>query len=433
MKGAAVGIEFDDMSHDTIDNLFSYLLEYAYYYPLFMAYLWMVGGIYYRFHWENEGGRAVDQPPELPDYPPVSFVIPCYNEGETVRDTIRYLLDQDYPDFEIIAVNDGSTDETRAILEALAQAYPAVRVVNLAQNQGKAMALNMGSLMAKHEFLICIDGDALLDRHASKWLMRHFLRAPRLAAVTGNPRIRNRTSILGKLQVGEFSSIIGLIKRAQRIYGRVFTVSGVVVALRKAALHRVDYWNLDIVTEDIDISWRLQLDHWDVRYEPNALCWLLMPETLTGLFKQRIRWAQGGAETFGRYCKNFFSWRRRRMWPVFLEYMFSVAWSYAVLVILVLWLLGKWIALPEYLYIPTIVPGWNGVVLGFTCLLQFLVSLFIDSRYEKDLLKYYFWMVWYPLAYWVINVISISIGLPKAIIKQRGKRAVWESPDRGFA
>lgn len=421
------------MSQYSIDGFFGYLLQYAYYYPLFMAYLWMVGGVYYRFHWENEGGRAVDDPPTLEQYPSVSFVVPCHNEGDTARDTIRYLLDQDYPDFEIVVINDGSTDNTAEVLDVLAHAYPAVRVIHLAQNQGKAMALNIGSLMAKHQFLVCVDGDALLDRHASKWLMRHFIYSPRLGAVTGNPRIRNRTSILGKLQIGEFSSIIGLIKRAQRIYGRVFTVSGVVVALRKSALHRVNYWNLDIVTEDIDISWRLQLDHWDIRYEPNALCWLLMPETLSGLFKQRIRWAQGGAETFARYCKNFFSWRRRRMWPVFLEYMFSVAWSYAVLVILILWVLGKWVALPEYLYIPTIVPGWNGVVLGVTCLTQFLVSLFIDSRYEKDLLKYYFWMVWYPLAYWVINVISISIGIPKAIFKKRGRRAVWESPDRGFA
>ena len=421
------------MVQESVSGFFGYLLQYAYYYPLFMAYLWMIGGLYYRFHWENEGGRSVTNPPPMEHYPGVSFIVPCHNEGQNIETTIEYLLSQDYPEFEILAINDGSDDQTGAVLDQLEKNHDALRVIHLTHNQGKAMALNMGALLAQHEYLICIDGDALLDRYASRWIMRHFVRSPRLGAVTGNPRIRNRSSILGKLQVGEFSSIIGLIKRAQRIYGRIFTVSGVVVAFRKSALSRVNYWHLDMVTEDIDISWRLQVDHWDVRYEPNALCWILMPETLTGLYRQRVRWAQGGAEVFLRYVGEFKNWKSRRMWPVFIEYLFSVGWSYSVLVILVLWFLGKWVPLPDYLYIPTIVPGWNGVVLGMTCLAQFLLSLFIDSRYEKDLLKYYFWMVWYPLAYWIINVITTVIGVPKALFKKKGKRATWKSPDRGYA
>src|SRR3546814_5898602 len=116
----------------------------------------------------------------------------------------------------------------------------------------------------------------------------------RVGAVTGNPRIRNRSSLLGQGQVGEFASIIGLIKRTQRVYGRIFTVSGVVAAFRRRALDHVGYWSLDMITEDIDISWKLQRDHWTIFYEPRALCWILMPETLRGLWRQRLRWAQGG-------------------------------------------------------------------------------------------------------------------------------------------
>ena len=84
--------------------------------------------------------------------------------------------------------------------------------------------------------------------------MWHLANGPRVGAVTGNPRIRNRSTLLGRLQVGEFSSIIGLIKRAQRIYGRIFTVSGVIAGFRISALHQVGYWNTDMVTEDIDVS-----------------------------------------------------------------------------------------------------------------------------------------------------------------------------------
>jgi biofilm PGA synthesis N-glycosyltransferase PgaC len=397
-----------------------------------MAYLWMFGGIYYRHHWENQCKEPWNDPGPLPEYPPVTILVPCHNEGDNVKDTVAFLAAQHYPNFEIIAVNDGSTDNTGELLDELAQEYESLRVVHLAGNQGKAMALNVGALMTRNNILICIDGDALLDTYATHWLVRQFLTAPRLGAVTGNPRIRNRTSLLGKIQVGEFSSIIGLIKRAQRIYGRIFTVSGVVVAFNKTALHDIGYWTADNVTEDIDVSWRLQLNHWDVRFEPNALCWILTPETLKGLTQQRIRWAQGGAETFFRYLGKMLSWRRRRMWLICIEYIVSIAWSYSLVLTLVLWVTGKLVDLPDYLQISTLMPKWPGVILGLTCLLQASVSLVIDSRYEKGLFKYFFWMVWYPLAYWMINVVATVQGFPKALVKKRGERAVWISPDRGI-
>ncbi len=416
----------------TITHFVDAILAFAFYYPLFMSYLWMCGGLYYRFHWELLEGRPHTEPPDLDVMLPVSVLIPCFNEAGHINETIDYIFRQQYPDFEVIAVNDGSDDDTGALLDALAQRYPALRVVHLAENRGKATALRVATLLSKHEILVTIDSDAVLEEHALSWLLRHFINAPRVAAVTGNPRIRNRTTLLGKIQVGEFSSIVGLIKRAQRIYGRVFTVSGVVTAFRKSALQRIGYWSDDIVTEDIDVSWRLQLDHWDVRYEPNALCWILMPETYSGLWRQRLRWATGGAETALRYGHRMLSWRSRRMWPVYVEYWVSVLWSYALVFVIALWLLGKFMPMPEFLYIRSLVPGWTGVVLGSTCLLQFFVSLQIDSRYEKQLLRHFFWMVWYPLAYWLINVATTAVAVPAAIRHRAGATGRWTSPDRGL-
>ncbi len=414
------------------DNIIEPLLAFLFYYPLFMAYLWMVGAMYYyyRFEWRQGG---VDQVPELPSHPPVTIIVPCHNEADNIADTIEALMAQDYPEFEVIAVNDASTDNTGAVLDALTERYPRLRVLHFSVNQGKAMGLRMAALASPHEFLICIDGDAMLDPHATTWIMQHFVNGPRVGAVTGNPRIRTRSTLLGKIQVGEFSAIIGMIKRAQRIYGRVFTVSGVVSAFRKSALQQVGYWSVDMVTEDIDVSWRLQLKHWDIRYEPNALCWILMPETFRGLWKQRLRWAQGGAETALRYLRPMALWKSRRMWPVLLEFCVSVTWSYTMLLVAVLWLYSFFRPLPEFLQVPSMVPGWPGAVLGMTCLLQFAVSLYIDSRYEKGLWRGYFWMVWYPLAFWTINLCTSIVALPKALFKRRGTRAIWISPDRGVA
>jgi biofilm PGA synthesis N-glycosyltransferase PgaC len=415
------------------DSVASLVAGFSFYYPLFMAYLWLIGGVYYYFHWERRE-PPVDQPPTLRAYPPLSLIIPCHNEGLNLHDTIARAASLDYPDYEIIAVNDGSTDQTADILDALQTEYPKLRVLHLEHNQGKAMALRMGALASPHEFLVCIDGDAVLDRHALHWLVRHLVDGPRVAAITGNPRVRNRSTLLGKIQVGEFSSIIGLIKRAQRIYGRIFTVSGVVTAFRKSALQRVGFWSTDMVTEDIDISWRLQLDHWDIRYEPNALCWILMPETLRGLWRQRLRWAQGGAEVLIRYWRDLLSWRKRRMWPVCMEMIVSVVWAYVMTVGACLWLLGLLLPLPTDLQVASLLPPrWSGVLLGLTCLLQFTVSLRLDGRYEqRSTARYYYWIIWYPLVYWLLNMVTSVVSLPKALLKRRGQRAVWKSPDRGL-
>jgi poly-beta-1,6-N-acetyl-D-glucosamine synthase len=407
------------------------LLQYAFYYPWVMSLLWMSGGLIYYLRTERHMADR-ESPPPLHDYPFVSLVVPCFNEGDTVRDTIAHLAAQRWPEFEIIAVNDGSSDATGAILDELMGEYPRLRVMHMASNHGKAMALRTAALAAHGEYLVCVDGDAILDDYATHWMIARLQRNVRVGAVTGNPRIRNRSTLLGKLQVGEFSSIIGLIKRAQSVYGRIFTVSGVIAAFRKSALHDVGYWNTDMVTEDIDVSWRLQMRHWEVQYEPNALCWILMPETLRGLWKQRLRWAQGGSEVLIRYLPALLRWRQRRMWPLAIEYLLSVGWSYVMGFIIALWALGNAVPIPSPFHVASLIPQWHGVVLGVTCLAQFMLSLMVDRRYEARIGRHYYWMIWYPLAYWMLNTTTSIVALPRAFFRRHGGRATWVSPDRGI-
>jgi biofilm PGA synthesis N-glycosyltransferase PgaC len=413
------------------ENLSQWILGFSFYYPLFMAYLWMAGALYYYFSKERKEPLYMFAP-KLPEYPHVSVLVPCFNEGANAYETLGAMLTLNYPNYDIIAINDGSTDNTAAIIDEMAAIHPKIKAVQLVSNQGKAMALTVGAMMSTSEYLVCIDGDSVLDRNCITWMMRHFVSSSRVGAVTGNPRIRNRSTMLGKLQVGEFSSVIGLIKRAQRVYGRVFTVSGVVAAFRKSALHQVGYWSTNMVTEDIDISWKMQTNYYDVRYEPNALCWILMPETLRGLWSQRTRWAQGGAEVLLKFKDIFTDFKKRRMWPVYLELVVSTIWAYVIGAIFLLWLLGMFVSLPSYLHVSSFVPGWNGVLLAMTCLLQFSVSLFIDSRYEPKIRRYYFWMIWYPMLFWMLSAATTIVGLPAALLKDRNKRATWVSPDRGI-
>lgn len=414
-----------------LKDIYSGLQNFVYFYPLVMAWVWMIGALFFYWKWERPARAGVGVP-RLKVYPPISYIVPCHNEEDNVEETIRHLAEQNYPHFEIIAVNDGSRDNTAAILDRLAEKYPALRVVHLKKNQGKAMGLRTAALMARNEFLICIDGDAALDPNVGVYMMRHFLEGTRVGAVTGNPRVRNRASLLGKIQVGEFSASVGMIKRAQRVYGKVFTVSGVIAAFRKTALHQIGYWNTDMITEDIDVSWRLQLAGWDIRFEPNALCWIWMPETLKGLWRQRLRWAQGGAEVLIRYWRDVACWSQRRMWAVFLDSAISVVWAYTLAFLVITALIGLFIPGDSVAGPLPLVPGMSAFILCATCLVQFVLGFLLDARYERGMGRIYYWVIWYPMAFWAISAVAAIFAFPKALRKRPGTRAVWVSPDRGW-
>jgi biofilm PGA synthesis N-glycosyltransferase PgaC len=418
---------------DLLGTILPWVYAFVGYWPLMMMLVWVIGGIiFFRLH--EAGGKRDALPPVLAG-PRVSIIIPCYNEEETAAETIRACAVQTWPDFEIIAVNDGSRDGTAAVLDRLAHEIASLRVVHLAQNQGKAMALRAGAMVANGEILVCIDGDAILHPECVAWLVRRFEARPRLGAVTGNPRIRNRSSLLGLLQVGEFSATIGLIKRTQRLTGRVFTVSGVVVAFRLAALRDVGWWTPDNLTEDVDVTWKLQRRRWVVHFEPNALSYILMPETLRGLWKQRLRWAEGGAQTFLRYAPDFLRWDGRRMWGVLAEYTVSTLWCYAMMLTLMMTVLGLMGLVPAALRpAPSLLSVW-GMVLSVACLVQFAVALSIDRRHEPAMVQAFrplLWVIWYPAAFWMLSAASTAVGFPRALLRRSGARARWTSPDRGF-
>ena len=401
-------------------------------YPFVMSIYWMTGALLFRLMRERFEPRP-EHPPTLDDYPMVSILVPCHNEEAQAHETFSVLAGLDYPNYEIIAINDGSKDATAEILDKLCETNPRLRVVHLATNQGKSTALNVGALMARAEILVCIDGDALLERNALLWFVRRFQTDASMGALTGSPRIRNRATLLGRLQVGEFSTIVGLIKRAQTVYGSLFTVSGVICAFRKRALQDAGWWDPRAITDDVEVSWRIQLSGWRIAYEPKALCWILMPETLKGLWKQRVRWSEGGTRTVIDIAPRLFKPGCLHMLPLWLNYMVSIVWSYTMLTACVLWLffsLGLVEHPPWFSF--SVVPDWWGAVLAVTYLIQALISVMLDSRFEKNMGSAIFWIVWYPLAFWLLQTSTAVAGVPKALMRSRNARGTWVSPDRGF-
>jgi poly-beta-1,6-N-acetyl-D-glucosamine synthase len=407
----------------SLPNPVEALLWYALLYPVAVTWLWMAGAVFYWLRHERAGGSP-GQAPRLERYPTVAVIVPCYNEAAGVDEAIGQLMRLEYPGLEVIAVDDGSVDGTAERLARLSRRHPRLRVVRLLTNQGRATALNTAAMMTRAEILVTIDGDALLDRWAIHWLVGHF-RWPRVAAVTGNPRVRACPTLLGRLQVGEYSSSAGLIRRAQRTYGRMFTVSGVVSAFRRSALHDVGYWSTDVLAEDVDICWKLQTRHWDVRFEPNALCWVRMPQTLGELWRQRVRWAAGGFEVLAKNCKTLRAWRKRRMWPVFAGHLLGAIWACAVAGLASAWAVSSYFGVDPGFAAPGSGLALALTAIAVTALVQLLLGLAIDSRLERGMWRPALLTPWYPLAFWVLHLFSSVAGLPKAFLRPAGQRPGW--------
>lgn len=405
--------------------MFDLLGTFLFVFPVAMSLIWTTGALFTYLRHERHTPRH-DSPPQLVDAPAVSIIIPCFNEAAHVADTVTHALAIRHREFEVIAVNDGSTDDTAEILERLRASSPRLRVINQPFNQGKAAALKAGARAAAYEILVCIDGDALIDRDAAAWIAAAFAADERLGALTGNPRIANRQSILGRMQVGEFSAMIGIIKRAQLVLHRLFTVSGVIAAFRKQAVEQVGYWTLDALTEDIDMTWKLQRAGWRASFEPHALVWILTPETLRGLWRQRLRWAMGGAQVLMRNIDVIWRPRAHGMRPLMIEMLASVVWCYLLALSFVLQLV-----LPNSAPHQPFALSITALTLVLCCLGQFTVGALLDRRYDDRVIRDLAWSIWYPLAFWLLQFATTIAAYPLVLLRRRGKPATWVSPDRG--
>jgi poly-beta-1,6-N-acetyl-D-glucosamine synthase len=244
--------------------------------------------------------------------PSVSVLIPAWNEEVGIVATIESVLRTHYPKLEIVVVNDGSTDRTHRVVKdflarrrarGIASGVP-IRYRRLT-NGGKAKALNAAVAIAKGEIVVTIDADSVMHRRAIHNLVRHF-EDPRVASVAGSVVIGNRRKPLGFLQQLEY--LYGFyFKRADSMLDAVYIVGGAAAAYRAAVIRQLGGYDEDIITEDIELSTRLQDRGYAVRYAPDAIVYTEGPSDILGLCRQRLRWKYGRLLTFIKYRHLFFS------------------------------------------------------------------------------------------------------------------------------
>jgi cellulose synthase/poly-beta-1,6-N-acetylglucosamine synthase-like glycosyltransferase len=220
---------------------------------------------------------------------PVSIIVPAYNEALGIERAVSSLAGSEYPDFEVIVVDDGSSDHTAEIAERLG--LDRVRVLRQA-NAGKAAALNRGLIAARHDIVVMVDADTVFEPDTVARIVAPFA-DPAVGAASGNTKVGNRRGLLGRWQHIEYVMGFNLDRRLYDVLRCMPTVPGAIGAFRRAALDDVGGVSKATLAEDTDLTIAVGRAGWRVVYVEDARAWTEAPSTLRDLWRQRYRWSYG--------------------------------------------------------------------------------------------------------------------------------------------
>ncbi|MDC7683432.1 glycosyltransferase [Asticcacaulis sp. BYS171W] len=221
----------------------------------------------------------------------VSVIIPAYNEARVIEASVRRVLTSVEVDLEVVVVDDGSMDDTSAIVARAFADEPRVTLITQA-NAGKAAAVNTGIARARGEIIIALDADTQFEPETIARLVRWFIR-PEIGAVAGNAKVGNRFNFVTRWQAVEYVTAQNLERSALATFGAMMVVPGAVGAWRRTALDAVGGYPHDTLAEDQDLTIAVQRRGWQVAYDQDAVAWTEAPESFAALIKQRYRWAFG--------------------------------------------------------------------------------------------------------------------------------------------
>lgn len=241
-------------------------------------------------------------PPAIDPARFVSVLIPAFNEARVIEKSVRGVLASEQVTVEVIVIDDGSSDDTSAIVARAFGDEPRVRLLTLA-NGGKARALNEGLKLATGEVIIALDADTQFEPLTIARLARWFAH-PEIGAVAGNAKVGNRVNLVTRWQAVEYVTSQNLERRALDRFDAITVVPGAVGAWRRAALDAVDGYPHDTLAEDQDLTIAIQRKGWLVEYDIDAVAWTEAPETFIALSRQRFRWAFGTLQCL---------WKHRRI------------------------------------------------------------------------------------------------------------------------
>jgi poly-beta-1,6 N-acetyl-D-glucosamine synthase len=339
----------------------------------------------------KEKQQAFALPAAMPS-PLVSIIVPAYNEEVNAVSSLQNLLKTDYPNFNIIFVDDGSKDDTYGKVSEVFKEHPKVKVLTK-PNGGKASALNFGIAQSEAEFVVCIDADTKLKPDAVSQLMKHFAPLPSkkegkmVGAVAGNVKVGNEVNMLTKWQAIEYISSQNFDRRAFAHLNAITVVPGAIGAFRKQAIEDAGGFTTDTLAEDCDLTIRIIRAGYRVKNENKALAFTEAPEKLKQFIKQRFRWSFGVLQTF---------WKHK-------DLLFNSQYK---------WL--GWLAMPNIILFQYIIPA-------FIPLADLLMMVGLLTGNASKIIPYYFAFMIFDAG---IAIIAFRME------KEKLSRLIWLIPQR---
>jgi peptidoglycan-N-acetylglucosamine deacetylase len=343
--------------------------------------------------------------PDGHDAPLVSIIVPAFNEEVNAVGSVESLLQRDYPNFEIIFVDDGSTDLTYERVNRAFGGNPKVKVFTK-PNGGKASALNFGIRQSAAEFVVCIDADTKLKPDAVSRLMEHFASIPpeagvlstpdlskfeRLSivsrgvgAVAGNVKVGNRVNLMTRWQSIEYISSQNFDRKAFAYLNAITVVPGAIGAFRKKAIEEAGGFTTDTLAEDCDLTIRILRSGYTIENDNRAIAMTEAPETLKQFFKQRFRWSYGVMQTFWKNRDALLSWKYR--W---------LGWVALPNILIFQYVIPFVIPLADFFMIVGLLTG-NASKIGGYYLVFMLVDLavaLLAFLFEKEKLTLLIWLI----------------------------------------
>lgn len=260
----------------------------------------LMAGMAFAKKWKDHKYPPVYNP-IVGSHPKVSIIVPAYNEEINVVKTIENLLLQDYPDFDIVFVDDGSKDNTFKMVQDAFENIKTVKI-HTKPNGGKASALNHGIELTENEYVICIDADTQLKTNAVSELMKRFRiqlkNNQEVGAVAGNVKVGNENTMLTKWQSIEYTTAQNFDRRAFDLINGITVVPGAIGGFRKEAIEKAGGFTTDTLAEDCDLTIRILRNNYHIVNCIEAVAITEAPESLKEFMKQRFRWSYGIMQAF---------------------------------------------------------------------------------------------------------------------------------------
>jgi cellulose synthase/poly-beta-1,6-N-acetylglucosamine synthase-like glycosyltransferase len=326
--------------------------------------------------------REVDAAPF--DFPPVAVLIPAHNEGKVIRHTLEAMLAFDYPAnlYEVLVINDGSTDDTGEIVREFAERDGRIRLVNVPPGEGgrgKSRALNIGLTHTEAGLIAVYDADNTPEPAALRYLVAQLLLHPDLGAVLGKFRTVNRDrNLLTRFINVETLSFQSIVQAGRWKLFRVSTLPGTNFVIRRGLIDAMCGWDEAAITEDSELSIRVYMEGFRIKPIPYAVTHEQEPETWRVWFRQRSRWVRGNNYVATKFLRQIPRFRRK---VLAVEVLYLLSLYYVFFVAIVASDLIFLVSLLRIVAIPLPGPYTAVWVLAF---LLFIMEILLALSYDRE-------------------------------------------------